>query len=53
MYNKHHECIECGAAYKIKHELEPEYYSVKHCPFCGAEDELEEEYDSFDDEDYE
>jgi predicted nucleic acid-binding Zn-ribbon protein len=32
-----HECIECGAVFKINYDLDADYYSVKHCPFCGDE----------------
>jgi len=33
--NKHHECIECDAVFKIKHDLEEHHYKVEFCPFCG------------------
>ena len=34
---KHYECIVCDAVFKIKHELDPDYYKVSNCVFCGAE----------------
>lgn len=37
MQYKHYECVECDAVFKIKHELDTDYYRVMHCPFCGAE----------------
>lgn len=52
MYNKHHECVDCGAVYKVKHDLDEEYYKATFCPFCGHEEDLDEDaFDSFDDDD--
>ncbi len=33
----HFECVECDAVFKIKYDLDEDYYKVQHCPFCGAE----------------
>lgn len=47
MANRHYECIECDAVFKVKHELDPDYYAVEFCAFCGselAEDQAEDEY---------
>lgn len=46
-----HECVECGAGFKINYDLDEHYYSVTYCPFCGEEmdedqqDEYEEDED--------
>ena len=31
------ECVECGAVFKIKFELDDNYYKVTYCPFCNFE----------------
>jgi rRNA maturation endonuclease Nob1 len=51
--NKHHECIECDAVFKIKHDLEENHYKVEFCPFCGSaiEEVDEEQYEDLDNED--
>ena len=44
-------CINCGAEYKVEHDLPEEDYIEKYCPFCGADlnyewdDDVEEEFD--------
>jgi hypothetical protein len=47
MANKGYECFECDAVFKIRHDLETEYYTVGFCPFCGEamDDEQEFEYE--------
>lgn len=37
MRNQHYECVECDAVFKIKHDLDKDYYKVTHCAFCGSE----------------
>ena len=36
-------CINCGALYEVKHDLPEEDYIEKFCPFCGHENEIEED----------
>jgi predicted RNA-binding Zn-ribbon protein involved in translation (DUF1610 family) len=36
-------CTNCGALYDIKHDLPEEDYIEKFCPFCGHENEIEED----------
>ena len=36
-------CTNCGALYDVKHDLPEEDYIVKFCPFCGHENEIEED----------
>ena len=47
-------CINCGAEYKVDHDLPEEDYIEKYCPFCGGEqevvDELEDEESTEEDE---
>ena len=44
-------CESCEAEFKIKHTMDDRLYSVKYCPFCGADlnyewdDDEEEEFD--------
>jgi DNA replicative helicase MCM subunit Mcm2 (Cdc46/Mcm family) len=46
-------CESCEAEFKIQHEMDDHFYSVKHCPFCGDtlssdnEDVLYEEDDEW------
>ena len=34
MSNKHIECGNCDAVFKIKHDMDTDFYEVKFCPFC-------------------
>ena len=38
-------CENCEAEFRIKHDLDENYYSVRFCVFCGSEltEELEDE----------
>ena len=36
-------CINCGAEYKVEHDLPEEDYIEKYCPFCGDEQEVVDE----------
>ena len=38
-------CINCGAEYKVEHDLAEEDYILKYCPFCGEEHEVVDELD--------
>ena len=38
-------CINCGADYKVEHDLPEEDYIEKYCPFCGEEHEVVDELD--------
>jgi DNA-directed RNA polymerase subunit RPC12/RpoP len=43
-----YQCINCDADFKIKHDMDSDYWHIEYCPFCG--DKLDE--DNFvDDED--
>jgi uncharacterized paraquat-inducible protein A len=44
---KHYECVECDAVFKIKFDLDEDYYKVEHCPFCGAgiDEDQEDDYE--------
>ena len=48
MANNHYKCGSCDADFKIKHSLDPSYYEVNFCPFCGGEIDNEEEEESDD-----
>ena len=45
-------CQECKSECEIGHEMDSHHYPIQHCPFCGAEvdiDSIEElEYDDGD-----
>lgn len=43
-------CNECDAEFKIKHELDDDYYEVNFCPFCGKEIWEEDEHETDEDE---
>jgi len=45
--NQHFECIECEAVFKIKFDLDEDYYNVQFCPFCGSEidEDQKDEYE--------
>lgn len=30
------ECFSCDAVFTVDHDLDDDYYKVKHCPFCGT-----------------
>jgi predicted RNA-binding Zn-ribbon protein involved in translation (DUF1610 family) len=46
-------CTNCGALYDIKHDLPEEDYIEKFCPFCGHENEIEEDVISHVEDSYE
>jgi len=52
MAGKHIECFGCDAVFKIKYDLDENYYKIKHCPFCGSEMDLDEEdrYEDYDED---
>jgi Zn finger protein HypA/HybF involved in hydrogenase expression len=35
-------CTSCEASFKIIHSMNDNAYSIRYCPFCGEELELEE-----------
>jgi len=35
-------CESCEGSFKISHSLDPNLYQIKICPFCGAEDLIED-----------
>ena len=43
-------CESCDAVFRIQHNMEENYYSVEHCPFCSDElnTEEKEEIEDFD-----
>ena len=48
---KHIECHSCDAAFNITHDLDPHYYNISHCAFCG--ENLDKDEDGFDLEEFE
>lgn len=51
MKKKHYECDSCEAVFKIGFDMDPNYYQVKHCPFCGVELPEEDRHEAWDIED--
>jgi predicted RNA-binding Zn-ribbon protein involved in translation (DUF1610 family) len=47
------ECFSCDAMFTVDHDLDTDYYTVMHCPFCGTKIAEEEEDVSWNDEDWE
>jgi uncharacterized CHY-type Zn-finger protein len=47
-------CESCDAVFRIQHNMEEHYYSVKHCPFCSDELNTEEqdEIEDFDEDEW-
>ena len=47
-------CESCEAVFRIQHNMEEHYYSVKHCPFCSDELNTEEqdEIEDFDEDEW-
>jgi hypothetical protein len=52
MFDEEHECNNCDAVFKVDHDLDDDYYIVKHCPFCGTKVTEDEEDLSWDDADW-
>lgn len=46
---KHYECSSCDASFNVTHDLDPHYYTIHNCPFCGESLNIDE--DGFDLED--
>ena len=47
------ECVHCDGVATVEHDLDHHFYTVKFCPFCGSELEVEEEFvmtDKFEEE---
>ena len=46
------ECFSCDAVFLVEHDQDPEYYTIKHCPFCGTKISEEEslDWDEWDEE---
>ena len=42
---KQYFCTDCDAEFKLSHDMDPDYFTVSMCPFCGAEVEHEEDYE--------
>jgi uncharacterized CHY-type Zn-finger protein len=47
-------CESCDAVFRIQHNMEEHYYSVKHCPFCSDElnNEEQDEIEDFDEDEW-
>lgn len=43
MDRKRVECSSCDAIFWVEHDMDAHYYPIKHCTFCAAELDLEEE----------
>lgn len=43
MIDEEHECHSCDAVFEVNHDLDDDYYKVKHCPFCGTKITEEED----------
>lgn len=37
MPNLRLECDSCEAVFNVKHDNDPVYYTLQHCPFCGED----------------
>lgn len=35
--SKLYDCAECGSSFRVLHEMDSTFYSIRHCPFCGDE----------------
>lgn len=51
MKKKHHECEHCEAVFRIGFDMDPEYYQITHCPFCGEELSDDDKKEAWDIED--
>lgn len=49
---KQFNCTECGADFKVRHDMDESYYKILFCPFCSTELEHEDDYGE-DSDDYE
>jgi rRNA maturation endonuclease Nob1 len=47
------ECFSCDAVFTVDHDLDDDYYKVKHCPFCGSKVTEEDDDVTWDDADWE
>ena len=47
-------CEECDAVFKIQHNMDEHFYSIKYCPFWSGElnSENEDEIEEFNEEDW-
>lgn len=49
---KQFNCADCGADFKVRHDMDDEFYKIEYCPFCSALLEDEDDYGE-DQDDYE
>jgi len=43
--NTHYECSNCDAVFRLRHDLDGNYYTVQWCPFCGSQLDSDDNYD--------
>ena len=48
MADRKFECVKCNGAGELKVHEDHDFYTLKYCPFCGEELELEEGFDYID-----
>lgn len=32
-----YDCPECGAGFRVLHDMEPTFFQIRNCPFCGED----------------
>lgn len=37
-------CENCSIEFKVKHDADPEFFTVSYCPFCSSELDNDEQY---------
>lgn len=47
-----YDCVDCGASFRVLHDLDSAAYCIRNCPFCGIELD-EDNLFNVDDEEYE
>lgn len=50
--SKLYDCVDCGASFKVLHDLDSTVYHVNNCPFCGETLDQDNMFD-FDEEEEE
>jgi uncharacterized paraquat-inducible protein A len=48
--NKHVECNNCDAVFKINHDMDDMFYQVKYCPFCQEPLDDDQDFEQSDSE---
>jgi predicted nucleic acid-binding Zn ribbon protein len=51
MPTNNYTCSDCEAYFAVTHKQDEEFFTVQMCPFCGAQVEMDEDYEELEEDD--